>query len=340
MIDSKKIYIKAYTRINLGDDLFIHIICSRYPNSTFYLKKYSPYTDIFCNIPNLIIIDEIEKINIDAIVYIGGSIFIENSAISILRVRELKNEIIKENIPTYIIGANFGPYTSQDYFNAVKYELLPNVTSITFRDKYSYNLFKDMPNVHYAPDVVFSLDTNNISKINQKELGISVIYHLERENLKQHYNEYINKLVEISKYYISNGYIVKLFSFCEYEKDMTAINDIINKLSENEINNVKICNYKGKSDETLDELSNLKLFIATRFHSMILGLKLNIPTIPICYSKKMSNVLNDINFPKDKIYTFENITKLKYKTIPSIFFSSLFNDGEKQFEQLDKFIKN
>lgn len=340
MKNSKKIYLKAYTRINLGDDLFIHIICSRYPDTNFYLKKCTPYTDVFYNIPNLVITDNVDNITFDAIVYIGGSIFIENSLSSISRVKELKNEIIKDNIPTYIIGANFGPYTSNEYFNVVKNKILAHLKSITFRDTYSYNLFKEMDNVHYAPDVVFSLDYNTTKKIRKKEIGISVIHHLEREQLKENYFEYINKLVEVSKYYISMGYIVKLISFCNYEKDMLTINDIINKLSDIERNSIKIYNYNGDVYDALKEIENLELLIATRFHSVVLGIKLNIPTIAVCYSDKVLNVLNDINFDKNNIYNFKNINSLNYKIIPNKFYSKALNRGVDQFKQLDELIKS
>ena len=143
MTNSKKVYIKAYTKLNLGDDLFVFMLCYRYKNVQFYIKELSPYTNVFKTIPNLKIIENINDISFDAIVYIGGSIFIENSPSSIFRIHELKEEIIKDNIPTYIIGANFGPYTSKKYFETVKNELLPYVESITFRDTYSYNLFKN-----------------------------------------------------------------------------------------------------------------------------------------------------------------------------------------------------
>lgn len=338
MKNSKKVYLKAYTRINLGDDLFIHIICNRYPDVIFYLKEHSPFTDIFSDIRNLVIIGNFDNIKFDAIVYIGGSIFIESSQSSVNRVKELKNEIIKDNIPTYIIGANFGPYTSKEYFDTVRNELLTKIKSITFRDKYSYNLFRDLKNVYYAPDVVFTLDTNKLANTKKKEIGISVIYHLERENIKKHYDEYINKLVEISKYYINREYIVKLFSFCKYEKDLVAIQDILKGLSNDEIEKVVICEYEGNVTKTLEELSNLELLIATRFHSMILGFKLNIPTIPICYSNKTRNVLEDFNI--ENIYTFENLNSMDYINIPRIFKLKLSYNPLNQFKELDKYIKN
>lgn len=340
MTNSKKVYVKAYTRLNLGDDLFIHILCHRYQNTTFYIKESSHYTDAFNSISNLIILKDINTISYDAIVYIGGSIFIESSPLSILRLHELKNEIIKENIPTYIIGANFGPYTSQEYLSVVKNELFPYITSITFRDKYSYDLFSNMNNVNYAPDVVFSLNTENIEKKECKEIGISLIYHLEREDLKINYNNYINKLTELSKHYISLGYNIRFFSFCEYEKDMIAINDVLNLMNVKEKQHVNITSYTGNIQNILNEIASLKLFITSRFHAMILGLKLNIPIIPICYSPKCLNVLYDMNYPLSKIYTFNDIENLDYFSIPEIFTSDLFTKGYLQFKYLDQFLKN
>lgn len=335
MISSKKIYIKAYTRLNLGDDLFVFILCARYPKHQFYIKEQGIYTDTFKKIKNLTIIQNVDDENYDAIVYIGGSIFIQNSSTSIGRLLDLKIEIIKENIPTYIIGANFGPYTTDEYFTTTKNELFPHIHSITFRDKYSYNLFSDMSNVNYSPDVVFSIDTNNIKKDVSNEIGISIIHHLERELLKKHYPEYLEKLIEISKHYIHMGYNVRLFSFCEYEKDMLAINDFINKLTPQERQHIVISNYTGDVLEILNQIAGLKLFITSRFHSMILGLKLGVPIIPICYSDKSSNVLNDMGFPKDEIYTFENLDCIKYIKIPDVFYNEKYFNSDAQFKDLD-----
>lgn len=338
MTNSKKVYIKAYTKLNLGDDLFVFMLCYRYKNVQFYIKELSPYTNVFKTIPNLKIIENINDISFDAIVYIGGSIFIENSPSSIFRIHELKEEIIKDNIPTYIIGANFGPYTSKKYFETVKNELLPYVESITFRDTYSYNLFKNLNNVHYAPDVVFSLDTNQITKDNTNEVGISIIHHLERKNLKLNYNTYITKLLEICKYYISIGYTIRLFSFCEYEKDTEAINELLKNMTNQELQYVKISNYTGNLKEILSKIASQKLFITSRFHSIILGLKFNIPIIPICYSSKSTNVLNDLNFPESNIYTFENLENIIYNKIPNIFHNDIIKNSVNQFKDLDIFL--
>ncbi len=339
MKDSKKVYLKAYTRKNLGDDLFIHIICNKYPKHTFYLKEKEGYTNVFENISNLVITNDMEDITFDAIVYIGGSIFIESSEESKLRVLQLKSEIIKNNIPTYIIGANFGPYKTEQYFDIVKKEIISNVKAITFRDTYSYNLFKELPNVYYAPDVVFSLNADNIEKKDKKEIGISIIHHLEREDLKKNYSKYIDKLAEMSKHYIKLGYTVRFFSFCRYEKDMEAVKDVLKKFDANELDNVYISDYSGDMNDMLKDIANLKLFVTTRFHSMVLGLKLNIPIIPICYTDKVKWVLDDIGFAKNKMYDFNTLDSLNYKQIPDVFVSEIFKNSAKQFKPLDEFLK-
>lgn len=42
----KKILIKAYTQLNLGDDLFIKILCERYENTEFYLFATPEYKNL------------------------------------------------------------------------------------------------------------------------------------------------------------------------------------------------------------------------------------------------------------------------------------------------------
>jgi len=331
----KQIYIKAYTKLNVGDDLFVFILCTRYPNVQFFIKDAGVYTKSFKNIHNLNVMQNTENIHFDAIVYIGGSIFMENSPISVEKLLNLKEEIIKVNIPTYIIGANFGPYISSEYFYSAKNNLFPHLKSVTFRDKYSCDLFKDMKHIHYAPDVVFSMDIGHIKRKKTREIGISLIHHLERANLKPHYNNYISKLLEICRYYIKLNYKIRLFSFCEYEKDMVAINDLLKRMNKYELQHIIISNYTGNLEEMINKIANLNLFITSRFHSMVLGLKFNIPIIPICYNQKCTNVLNDIGFPKSNIYTFEDIKRLDYTHFPEIFFIDNTNYAKEQFKDLD-----
>lgn len=337
------IFLKAYTSVNLGDDLFIREICNRYQKHTFHLVAKKQYKDIFKNIKNITIhecnikSDEHRlslKVNFDCdiFVYIGGSIFIEPESNFEKRLGELV-ELINCNNNFYIVGANFGPYKTQKYYDYVKDKIIANAKGVCFRDRYSYNLFKDMPNVSYAPDVIFSLKAETHPP--EKQIGISVIHHLDRKAIKENYNSYLKKLREIIEYFQNNKYIVNLFSFCEYEKDLEAIKEHL------DFPGVNIVEYSGNIDECLTRLNEQEYIIATRFHATILGLVLGKKVLPICYSEKMINVIEDLEFPIT-YYTFENIDKLNVNTIESITNNYNINnqreDSEKQFQFLDKIL--
>lgn len=330
LVKNNMIYLKAYTRMNLGDDLFIKKICSKYPNQKFCILADKKYKKIFKNIRNLKIMSynysNLEKIKrnyaeyrkkhlnfikrickkCNAHIYIGGSIFIENGKISLDRTKDL---IIEMNNfeDRYIIGANFGPYVSKEYFDCVHDELVPSLNRISFRDLESHNLFDDLENATYAPDVLFSLEVpNNENK--KKELGISLIHHLERKELKNKYDEYLEQLKKISIKYIKNGYTIRLFSFCSYEKDNVAIDEFLNRMPTEYKSNIEIEYYEGDIDNMLDKISKLDTIIATRFHSIVLGLKCGCNVIPICYSNKSVNLLNDLKITE--YVTFENVERL------------------------------
>ena len=99
----KKIKVYAYKRQNLGDDLFIKILCERYPNTQFVLYAPNVYKDIFKDNKNLEICSSEDKLNrvinfiarkfgvnnyvdrklvenSDGGVYIGGSLFIQGES--------------------------------------------------------------------------------------------------------------------------------------------------------------------------------------------------------------------------------------------------------------------
>lgn len=52
----KRIMINAYTTFNLGDDLFIKVLCERYPNTEFILYAPKEYKINFKNSSNLKVI--------------------------------------------------------------------------------------------------------------------------------------------------------------------------------------------------------------------------------------------------------------------------------------------
>lgn len=181
----KRIFLMAYVRKNLGDDLFIRMLLEKYPMHKFFLRVTTGnYIDKLTDLPNLEISIE-ENLNeklynsnitdFDAYVYIGGSIFMESG--STYKHSEEFYQFIQKcnnnNIPFYYISCNYGPYQTQEYFNYSR-KIFEKCTDICFRDIASYNLFKDLNSVRYAPDFVFRYTDTEATRI-PNSVGISVI---------------------------------------------------------------------------------------------------------------------------------------------------------------------
>lgn len=164
----KKILVFAYLRNNLGDDLFVYELLSRYPNDMFYINvKSKSFAKPFENCNNAIIEEVNDEtfnyINInkyDGFVYIGGSIFMEGGKVYNLDEGccDFMEKCKKLNKPFFYISSNYGPYQTKDYFNLSR-KTFKNCTDLCFRDKASYNLFSDIPSIRYAPDVAFGYNS-------------------------------------------------------------------------------------------------------------------------------------------------------------------------------------
>lgn len=359
----QKVMVYAYTKVNLGDDLFLKILFERYPNTHFimfaprsYKKIFREYNVSIINTDNYfikVITYILNKIKIkhllnklfskscDASVYIGGSIFqqTKNWKTKIIERKKLLNK----NQPFYVIGANFGPFENEDYYQEYK-KLFTKYKDICFRDSYSYNLFRDLSNVRKADDIVFSLKRNKTS-IKSKNIIISVVKPSYRENLLNYDNSYYNKIRDISLYFIDKGYDVTLISFCKHEGDEEAIKNIIERIPPQYVNHINKYNYRGNIQEALDYISQSSLVIATRFHAMILGWIYNKHVVPLVYSEKMTNVMKDVGF-RGVFAHIENIEQLDpdevYNSMKSniIDISEQKTEAEKHFRELDKLLLN
>ena len=75
----KRILLNAYLANNLGDDLFIQIICERFREIMFYILETTSYTNSFKSISNIRIcsLKDIQSLKFDMQIMIGGSIFMQ-----------------------------------------------------------------------------------------------------------------------------------------------------------------------------------------------------------------------------------------------------------------------
>lgn len=316
----KKIYIKAFTATNLGDDLFVKVLCERYPQHHFFLECTKEHAAAFCNIPNLTLFDRSAKFGkfhqrvrkyctklshrigirmpfaYDAEVYIGGSIFIEfiTPAIYNYYFERLYSSKLCKGIPYFILGANFGPYQTKDFLEKHETYFSEQVTDLCFRDKQSYTLFRQLPNVRYAPDILFTLKMPVLPK---KELIlISCIYDNDREEIGRFDNvSYESKLRELCEYYLSLGKEVCLLSMCDKQGDFQMCENVKNYFPQN----VQTINYLGNTEEILRLFAQAEYVIAARFHAVILGWISKTPVFPVYYSNKTLNVIHDYAFQGD-----------------------------------------
>lgn len=318
-----KIFVRSYLKHNLGDDLFLKILNDRYNTGSnkFYIlanKNYKSYklknVTIINNFFNKIIkllslkktsLEKIYEKKCDLSVILGGSMFIEG------------NKLFKLHNNKYLVlGSNFGPYYTEQYYNYY-YDFFKKSLGVSFRDNYSYNLFSTLNNVSCSPDIVFSLDLSDVNITIDKKVVISVIDCTNREVNKKIYEQSIVNLI----YKLDSlGYDIVLMSFCKAEGDELAIKSILQKVNKNLLTkNISQYFYNGNINEALNIIGNSQIVVGSRFHANILGLLMNKTIIPIAYSDKTVNVLNDLNF-NGKVFDIrtESVKDINHLTLKDL----------------------
>lgn len=358
---------------NLGDDLFIRILADRYKNTQIKVIAPKDY-DSFRGCDNILCVGsqlssrlrllikvagKFSKVlylfllklqtakfyrkhikNTDAYIIIGGSMFKEakNSDITYAI-----NEGVLEEIgarKTFIIGANFGPYTSVDFLNKYK-QHFQKFTDVCFRDNYSYNLFSDLDNVRMHKDVIFQWPIRKIEKI-EKSVGFVVVDFSQHPGLNKYIHNYEQFILKTANYYINKRYEFTLISFQKNEGGylQSLKNRFSNDLDTTRIN---ILTYTGNVDGFVSEYGKLGTVFATRFHSMILSFMFRQKVCPILYNEKLRNYIADLEYDGQYVTLADleegcfNYDELELQVVASYDFKS---DSELQFQALDNYINS
>lgn len=363
----KNVFVDIYLAFNFGDDLFLDILAGKFPNTDFTVnhlgKNYDGFLSQYHNVKRrkytilhkvgqrLKVADFITNYHKaaeehDALVFIGGSIFREEEFHDSLYQERLTmvKEFKKRKKPVYILGANFGPYKTEKFLDDYRkfFELADDVC---FRDVHSYDLFHELSQIRYAPDIVFQMNADQYKDASRNNtVGFSIIDVHHKQGLAKYDEVYLHSTVKSIEYFVSKGYDCCLMSFCEEEGDLQIINKIQSLLPANVKSHVSIYNYQGNIYEAIRLFSTFALFIAARFHANILALLLDIGVVPVIYSEKTTNMLKDLNL--DDILVKMDELHLLYdeKMINQSFHNKTSLEGhakeaEKQFEILRKFLE-
>lgn len=308
----KKLFLYAYDRRNLGDDLFVEHIAGRYPNAQLYIWSGAENEATYGSIPNLKRIDPDSRLvqllrklrpslvaryrawlenRCDAVVYIGGSIFMEYpnwEQICTWWDYEAKNR------PFYVLGANFGPYHTEAYRQKME-DIFCNCRDVCFRDKYSASLFSGV--VRQAPDILFGYPMPQVD-VNPEQVFLSVIDcegRDEAHDLSRFDEGYVRRMAELLKQLLAEGKQPILASFCQVEGDERGIRKILDALGGRE--GIRILRYNGTNrKEMVTVLAQSGLVVGTRFHAVVLALAAGRPVIPVLYSDKTKHMLEDLGF--------------------------------------------
>lgn len=361
----KTIRLYAYWAKNLGDDLMVHILLSRYPQYRFYCDDYDldetfrKYPNFctketfyekygrFNHLINILTLNKSRFFNwyfqkfeerISCAVYIGGSLFMQDAQTDIKkRMSYERTRMVKW--PLFIIGANFGPCQTESFRIAFE-NYFADCAGVTFRDKKSFELFKHLPNVSYAPDVVFNLNAVCKQETSNCVL-ISILDVNKKSGISQYADQYDRFIADVCIEAVQRGKTPVLMAFCKDEGDEEAVTRIYNKLPTSVRQTTDTFYYDGNLELALQQFERAERIIATRFHAMILALCFKKPFFSVSYNSKVKDVLNDMGI--EAYCDISEVASVNTKTIfegmPILPDPSEYKTAaERQFAQFERFL--
>lgn len=328
-----RVCIKAFLNGNLGDDLFVYTLCTRYPANKFVICGPRKYKKSFKKINNLkyistnpkLIMIFIKPVNL-IIGKIKRAFGLDDYDIEMLSLDRLVfnwlSRTSKYNVlisGSYFIEKKDADRTKKHLFKTDKkyYSLQPYVMGCNFgpyyssnyldhykemfsyakqvslRDQSSFALFCAAENVRYGTDILFGLQMEQ-NQCKEKYVFISV--------LKPYKDQDVDDASNKEKHYIEfiSALIQQLLT--QYDKVVCAgfcndqgDGDIVNAICDCvQSQKVVALKYPEHSmEDMVQSLSGASCVFASRYHAMILAIKYNIPVYAFAYSNKMVNVIND-----------------------------------------------
>jgi hypothetical protein len=184
------------------------------------------------------------------------------------------------------------------------------------RTKQDIELFSNYFNptrIFYIPDISYvNIDnakkTKNkiindllkVKKTGRKIVTVSLSQHIESS---PNYNDIVNSLVNLMKYLVTFNFHVILLPYNTNSQNNNENDIILHTEIYNRISNYNITNNITNIKTTLDIKDVLNIYdyvdynISMRFHGFLLGIYKGVPSLPIYSTRKIENLIADINYP-------------------------------------------
>ncbi|MGC4019349.1 MAG: polysaccharide pyruvyl transferase family protein [Muricomes sp.] len=149
-------------------------------------------------------------------------------------------------------------------------------------------------------------------------------------------------IVSLADRYIQKGYHVKFISFCRFQRDEEAIEEVISEGGW-EKEQFSACYYDQNLSQCIRDFAESEIIIGTRFHSVVLGWLMGKKVLPVIYDSKTRHMLEDnkctFYMELDELeQSADNIIK-KVDEIEIMDIKNLVAESVGQFQALDKILK-
>lgn len=325
------VYLNFFNKGNLGDDLFVRIVCKEFREFKFVTVGNPKYKHLFSNIKNLNYIaiphtGFIFKKQSRTILFPIGSGFMEPSPAKKTREKERHDSFFIEK--TIILSSNFGPYKSKEFLSYYK-QLFNKALFVSFREKNSFDLFSKLPNknIYLFPDLAFlapSLNETFSCKNKTRDLVIiptNIYKDMDCDSIQKS-NAYIVSIRRFLQKYSDKYDKITFINFCNEQGDGDITNKILSPFNQIK-DKVEIIDYDSSAKllEILNTIKSASLVVSSRYHGVILGLAYHVKTISVSYSDKTKNVLSDLNLSDINVDAFDlspdsliNATEMIYRS--------------------------
>ena len=148
-------------------------------------------------------------------------------------------------------------------------------------------------------------------------------------------------LIKNIKEYLNQGKRVYLYSFCEPEGDERTMDILLKEFKDNQ--NLIGVRFDGDVDKFLDTYTKMEYMICARFHAVILSSVARQKMYVMSYSKKIDNVINDLNMDLPIIHFDEisgdfNINLSEFKSLKEDRIEKIIKEAGNQELAVKKFL--